>query len=84
MNELYLWVGGNASAPAPITMIRDVHPFGKEVGNVTIQFSAFTALKSVPDSVFDLGTDMGYACASPQPSSSCQSAKRVSGLLQLK
>lgn len=31
-------------------MIRDVHPFGKEYGNVTIDFTDFRALKSIDPS----------------------------------
>ena len=53
MNELYLYV--NEETKGPVRMIRDVHPFGKEVGNITIDFQNFKQVQSIPASVWDLG-----------------------------
>ena len=74
MNELYLYV--KKGAAVPVYMVRDVHPFGKEEGNITSTFSNFQALKSIPSTIFDIGADPSYACASPTPSSGCNSATK--------
>jgi len=85
MNELYLWVGTAAEgtsdglaagSPVPLEMIRDVHPFGREAGNISITFSDFKALKVVPADLWDLGPDAKYNCMSPEPSSGCNTKAR--------
>ena len=72
MNELYLYV--NEETKGPVRMIRDVHPFGKEVGNITIDFQNFKQVQSIPASVWDLGSYKGN-CDSPEPSSDCGSSQ---------
>ena len=69
------------SAPfVPVQMVRDVHPFGKEVGNVTTDFTDFRALGPLDPAMtgmFDLGPDAKYGCSSPAPGDQCQSGARA-------
>jgi hypothetical protein len=69
MNKLYLYA--TQSAPyAPVQMIRDVHPFGKEIGNVTIDYTNFRPLQSIDPALFDLGPKP-YICEGEDPDPSC-------------
>eukprot|EP00045_Choanoeca_perplexa_P006664 m.57397 g.57397 ORF g.57397 m.57397 type:complete len:244 (-) comp13724_c0_seq7:1097-1828(-) len=70
MNSLLLYV--NADSPVPVRMYRDIHPFGKPLGNATIDFQSFQTPSSFPDSLFDLGPDAKYDCDGPEPGESCQ------------
>jgi len=73
MNSLDLYTTQDAANPMPVRMFRDLHPFGKKLGNTTIDYASFAA-QTTPfaSSIFDLGPDAKYACADPQPSDQCQ------------
>lgn len=75
MNKLTLYT--KTSAPfAPVRMFRALHPFGKDIGNTTIDYVSWTPQTTPFDeAVFDLGPDAKYGCASPQPGDDCQQAQ---------
>ena len=70
MNELYLYVSDKTKKP--VQMIRDLHPFGKELGNLTIDYTNFEEVSSIPASVWDIGSYKGN-CNTPSPSDQCAS-----------
>ncbi|EGD72551.1 hypothetical protein PTSG_00575 [Salpingoeca rosetta] len=72
MNSLMLYTAANSAQPTPVRMVRFIHPFGKDIGNSTIDFSDFKAVSSFPESLFDLGPDAKYDCSSPDPADQCQ------------
>ena len=41
MNSLMLYTSASSSTPVPVRLFRDIHPFGKEIGNATIDFENF-------------------------------------------
>lgn len=81
MNSLKLYTTQGAN-PMPVRMFRDIHPFGKELGNSTIDYTSFTPQTGdFDDSIFDLGPDAKYDCSSTQPGADCQS---IQAALRLK
>ena len=77
MNSLVLYTNANSQQPTPVRMVRFIHPFGKNIGNSTIDFSDFKQVSSFPDSLFDLGPDAKYECSDPEPADSCQDEVRL-------
>lgn len=41
MNSLVLYTNANSAQPTPVRLLRHIHPFGKNVGNATTDFTNF-------------------------------------------
>eukprot|EP01147_Barroeca_monosierra_P000675 gene675-3975_t len=48
MNSLILYSNANTQQPTPVRLVRFLHPFGKDIGNATIDFTNYQLLDFYP------------------------------------
>jgi hypothetical protein len=73
MNSLVLYVNAGVTAPTPVFLSRNLHPFGQQLGVENTTFTNFMPVANFSEAIFDLGPDYKYECSDPEPDDSCNS-----------